>query len=105
MVEMEEQTLFKEQPEYQYLADIISFTSPEEAETASEYLIEEFKHATEHEKKMRVYRATIYSSNRAIASSKRSNLSEEERNQLKKIGEIYKKTYKKMKEELNKKVN
>lgn len=99
----QEKGLFEGKPEYNYLADVISFTSPDEAESASEYLIEEIKHAESSDKKLRVYRATIYASNRAYASAKRSNISDDERNQLKKIGDIYKHTYKKMKEELNKK--
>jgi len=88
-------TMFFE-PTHVTYAEVISLRSPEEARFASKWLLNEFKTAETRAKKRRVKKVTVLASNRAFAMAKKGDLSGKEKVELKKIGDIYKRTYKRM---------
>lgn len=76
------------------LASIVTFKNPSAARGAVKELGREFNGAKTDDKRLRVFRATLLAANRALASSKRKNLSSRERNELKQISGIYRKAAK-----------
>lgn len=79
-----------------YLSNIISFKNPSSANGSSKELLREFKNSKTRVKKRKIKRATVQASNRALASSKKRNLSSREKMELKQISRIYHNTYVKM---------
>jgi len=80
--------LFKP-PRWKYLAEIVTFESPEKAQKAARQLVREVKKAKRRDKALRIARALTYAANRAKASAKRGNLSPEKRRELREISKIY----------------
>lgn len=80
--------LFQE-PKYRKYSDIVSFSNEEQARNSTNILSNEFEKAKTREKKLRIARVTQYAANRALASSKRTNISQEEIKKLKIINELY----------------
>lgn len=83
-------------PHYQYLADIVSFRSPDAAKQAGRELQKQFGHASTREKKRRVKQATVSAANRCLAAAKSPNLSDMRKRDLREIAQIYRSTYTKM---------
>lgn len=87
-------SLFKP-PRHKWIADIISFESPEKARKAAQRLLSILKHGRQGKLKigqkraLAICRALQYAANRARASAKRKNLSAKERRELLQIADIY----------------
>lgn len=74
---------------YDYLSKAISINSVRSARASVIELNNMFRSASTRTKKLRIARATMLASNRALASRKRTNLSADERRQFKEIAGIY----------------
>jgi hypothetical protein len=84
-------------PKHQYLADIVSLRSPEEAKYSANELLRLFNEAKTDAKRRRIRSATILAANRAKVMSKNERLSPKERREAAEIYRIYKKAYEAMK--------
>ena len=80
---------------HKWLADIITFKDPDDAEEAAEKLVGALERGRlgrmriGRKRALAITRALNYAANRAEASAKRRNLSPEERRELREIAEIY----------------
>ena len=80
---------------HKWLADIITFKSPRSARKAARRLVNALKRKRlgklkiGRKRALTISKALQYAGSRAEASSKRSNLSRDEKRELKKISEIY----------------
>ena len=95
-------SLFREPPAHPELARIISFVNPKEAERSAKELKSMFRKETSKARKLEILRATIYAANRAEAFSRKRNLSRKEREEIRRIHNIYKDAYQELDEEYKK---
>jgi len=101
------------EPKHKWLADIVSFESPEKAEKSARRLVAALKNGKiQHEGKtlkigqkraLQIYKSIIEAANRAKASARRKNLSERERRELLRVAKIYEKAKEEAKEIYHKK--
>lgn len=88
--------LFYEKPRHEWIAKIVTFESQKAAREAARKLLKRAEKARRRTKAV-IKKALVLAANRAEASAKRKNLSPRERRKLKKIAEIYRNAYKKIK--------
>jgi len=84
-----------DEPKHKWLAKIITFKTPSQAERAAERLIKALKRGRlgklkiGRKRALQIDQALNKAANMAEASAKRENLSKKEKQQLKKIAKIY----------------
>ncbi|MHA1215650.1 MAG: hypothetical protein ACTSPG_10145 [Candidatus Hodarchaeales archaeon] len=83
-------------PKHQRLADIVKIDTPKNAEKSAKTLLRKFKDARTRDQKRKIKQATVCAANRALAMTRKRQLSDKERHELIRISGIYENAYSKM---------
>lgn len=89
-------SMFYDKPRHRDIAEIVTIESPAAARKAGRKLLAMFNKAKTRKRKVTIKRSVVLAANRAEAASKRRNLSEKERREMKEVARIYRQISKKM---------
>ena len=93
-------SMFYSPARWEYLGEVVTIRNSAAARGAVEELMRLYDRARSKEARLRILRVVVLAANRAEAASRRKNLSERERRELRAVVEIYREFAEKLKREL-----